>query len=56
MPYTQKFHNVLEARAHGDSLNNPKLDKITPEKAKAMLNEASGSAVKKLLKARKKTS
>lgn len=47
MPYSQKFTHVLYARASGKRLNDPKLDKITPEEAKAMLTEAKSKALSK---------
>lgn len=46
MPYSAGFTRALYARRAGKALNNPKLDKISPQKAEALLSEAKGRALK----------
>lgn len=46
MPYAPGFVRALYARANGRTLNNKNLDKISPEKAKELLAEAKGKALK----------
>jgi hypothetical protein len=41
MPYAPGFERALRARAHGAQLDDPHLNKISPGKAKAMLDESS---------------
>lgn len=54
MPYSEKFENVLRARAHGAKLDDPKLNRIGPDKAKAMLTEARRAGQLDALKSMKK--
>lgn len=49
MPYSEKFEHVLQARAHGAKLDNPKLNKISAGKAKSMLSESKRAGQKKFL-------
>jgi hypothetical protein len=46
MPYPEKFLHVLYARKSGKTLNNPKLDKISPQKADELLTESKGKALR----------
>jgi hypothetical protein len=50
MPYSKKFEHVLQARAHGAQLDDPKLNRIGTDKARSMLDEATREGQKKYLK------
>lgn len=54
MPYSEKFEHVLQARAHGAKLDDPKLNRIGAGKAKAMLSEAKREGQLEALKGMKK--